>query len=174
MIKICVICGKEFQPTKRNQDNAVCCSQPCNMKKWRREHPEHNRRLKIERNRRRGVHAFGSKEHREMMSRIQSTKIGVKHPNWKGGYENHLMHTKIRLARKRSNGGSFTIDQWNELVKMAEGKCVACGIKGKLTIDHIIPISKGGDSFITNIQPLCGPCNIRKRDKIINHLVCQL
>ena len=36
----------------------------------------------------------------------------------------------------------------------------------KLTEDHIIPLSKGGNNKIENIQPLCGVCNCKKYNKI--------
>lgn len=37
----------------------------------------------------------------------------------------------------------------------------------KITIDHIYPKSKGGSNTIDNYQPMCGPCNGRKSDKIV-------
>lgn len=33
-------------------------------------------------------------------------------------------------------------------------------------LDHIIPLSKGGPSTLTNLQLLCPPCNMAKGDKI--------
>lgn len=68
-------------------------------------------------------------------------------------------------------------------------KCVACGAEGKhliesadkksgalhvdlytadlelMTVDHIIPKSKGGKNHITNYQPMCFTCNAAKGNK---------
>jgi len=35
--------------------------------------------------------------------------------------------------------------------------------------DHVLPVSKGGTSYISNIQPLCQPCNSGKKDKHIDY-----
>ena len=48
-------------------------------------------------------------------------------------------------------------------VRMAE--CLCCNRRRKLTADHVIPVSKGGTSYISNIQPLCQPCNSSKGTK---------
>ncbi len=59
-------------------------------------------------------------------------------------------------------------------------KCQICGIElithnafgieipdlEKLSVDHIIPISKGGSNDPANLQCACRPCNFKKSDKI--------
>lgn len=45
-------------------------------------------------------------------------------------------------------------------------KCLHCGTIENLTLDHIIPLSKGGSGKIDNLQTLCQPCNLKKADKI--------
>lgn len=72
-------------------------------------------------------------------------------------------------ARKESNGGSFTAEEWKELCAEYGFCCVCCGECKPLTVDHIVPVSKGGSSDISNIQPLCKSCNSSKRDKTIDY-----
>lgn len=45
-------------------------------------------------------------------------------------------------------------------------KCKLCGSDTNLSIDHIIPISKGGKTEINNLQTLCISCNKKKANKI--------
>ena len=49
-------------------------------------------------------------------------------------------------------------------------RCVICGASAnegaRLHVDHIIPISKGGKSDISNLRTLCERCNLGKSNKI--------
>jgi len=72
-------------------------------------------------------------------------------------------HHMTRRARKAQNG-VFEVSK-KELHKLMNSPCVACGSTGRITIDHIIPIARGGAHSIGNLQPLCKSCNSSKVDK---------
>ena len=55
--------------------------------------------------------------------------------------------------RKITRRAVFARDDWT---------CQYCGARSNLTVDHVIPRSKGGDSSWDNIVASCAPCNRRK------------
>ena len=77
-----------------------------------------------------------------------------------------------RNIRKKGNGGSHTIADWENLKVQYNWTCPCCHKvepEIKLTEDHIIAITKGGSDNIENIQPLCHSCNSSKQTKIIKY-----
>ena len=55
-----------------------------------------------------------------------------------------------------------------EVFKRDSFKCQYCGKSAPdvvLEVDHIIPVSKGGDNDISNLITACFDCNRGKRDK---------
>lgn len=74
---------------------------------------------------------------------------------------------KTRYARKRTNGGSFSAEEWLRLCEAFGNVCVSCEQQKPLAADHIIPVHHGGLSDISNIQPLCRECNSRKGHRLI-------
>lgn len=61
--------------------------------------------------------------------------------------------------RKITRRAVFARDDWT---------CQYCGSRGNLTVDHVIPRSKGGGSTWDNIVASCAPCNRRKGDSLPN------
>ncbi len=45
-------------------------------------------------------------------------------------------------------------------------RCQSCGAESHLCIDHVIPVSRGGDSSDDNLQVLCHSCNTKKGNKL--------
>ena len=77
-----------------------------------------------------------------------------------------------RWNKLRGAVGEHCLEEWISLKKRFNFTCPACGLiepKVKLTEDHIVPISKGGNNFIDNIQPLCRSCNSKKYTKILTY-----
>jgi 5-methylcytosine-specific restriction endonuclease McrA len=61
-------------------------------------------------------------------------------------------------ARRITRRAVFARDRWT---------CQYCGtVRSTLTVDHVIPRSKGGASSWDNIVASCAPCNRRKGDRL--------
>src|SRR5215217_3550532 len=61
------------------------------------------------------------------------------------------------IQRKISRRALFARDGW---------RCVYCGTSGgRLTLDHVVPRSRGGESVWENVVTACAPCNLRKGDR---------
>lgn len=66
----------------------------------------------------------------------------------------------------------FAPEEKDFILSKSHGRCCHCGKKisvGKdFTVEHIIPLSKGGTNNIENIVALCKTCNDAKSDKVIH------
>jgi hypothetical protein len=147
--------------------------------RWKKENPqkaqERNRRYRekhlkqcqeVDRKRTRRWHKNHRKESIE-----QRKRWAARYPDKVRA--NHKIDKQRRRARKRGNGGSFTLKEWLDLKIKYNNVCLCCGLseeqlkplRRKLVPDHVVPLSKGGNNSIDNIQPLChgaGGCNNKK------------
>ena len=53
-----------------------------------------------------------------------------------------------------------------EVWRRDDGQCVKCESRENLHIDHIIPLSQGGATIVSNLQVLCQSCNLSKGARI--------
>jgi 5-methylcytosine-specific restriction endonuclease McrA len=129
-------------------------------RKWRMENPE---KSKASRNRWKHAHPEKTLEYDRRRRLVSPEKIRENSRKWR---KKNKYYIKAAIAKRRTMktkaGGSFTSAEWNALCKKYKNKCLRCKKRRKLTADHVMPVSKGGTSNISNIQPLCGPCNSKK------------
>ncbi len=62
--------------------------------------------------------------------------------------------------------------QWEkeEALKSCSGRCACCGARltmDTLTMEHVVPISRGGENVMDNLVVLCSSCNRWKSDKFM-------
>ena len=70
----------------------------------------------------------------------------------------HYVRVPRAVQRKISRRALFARDGW---------RCVYCGTTGgRLTLDHVVPRSRGGDSVWENVVTSCAPCNLRKGNRL--------
>lgn len=72
---------------------------------------------------------------------------------------------KKHIAKEREKARKLKKSQW-WLDRLNQGLCHYCGKKfppDELTMDHIVPVARGGTSTPGNIVPSCKPCNASKR-----------
>lgn len=62
----------------------------------------------------------------------------------------------------------FQFEDWFLILEVFGHRCAYC-LRGdvKLTMDHVIPISKGGEHTSDNIIPACTSCNSKKNNRLI-------
>jgi 5-methylcytosine-specific restriction endonuclease McrA len=78
----------------------------------------------------------------------------------------HYVRVPRAIQRKISRRALFARDGW---------RCVYCGTTGgRLTLDHVVPRSKGGESVWENVVTACAPCNLRKGDRSLDQAGMEL
>jgi HNH endonuclease len=103
-----------------------------------------------------------------------------KHDSYERNKEKHQIKTRIyrqnhpemaymlqeqRRARKLNAPlNDLTKQQWQEIQVVHDYRCVYCHRKStRLTMDHIIPLSRAGSHTASNIVPACISCNSKKQ-----------
>lgn len=72
--------------------------------------------------------------------------------------EPELVVTRIAISEKLRN----------DVFERDGNKCLKCGSISDLSVDHIIPFSRGGQTQYDNLQTLCMTCNRKKKASIID------
>lgn len=85
--------------------------------------------------------------------------------------KNKEKYRPSKNARQRVRNKILTGNQYlilnKELRKIYSSPCFKCGSTENQSLDHIIPISRGGNHSVGNIMTLCFSCNASKNAKLL-------
>ena len=167
----CLVCGKPIEA--KGGHYRKYCSMACNgVRKrvdgalWR--NPEHikayMRRYELEHKEELNAKARERVKANPEIYRAIKRRWDKAHPD-----------VKAMLNYKRyeiKSEGKVTGEDWKYIKEKYDYQCPRCLKREpeiKLSIDHIIPLSKGGKHTKDNIQPLCRRCNCSKNAKTVRY-----
>lgn len=175
--RVCLTCEKVFYPRLaqiKNGGGKYCCNAcAAPTRGTGRTQEAHEKRAEVMRQlRERGL--------------IKYVK-GAEHPLWKGGKAAYLLRTREKRNAKRrlylrknaERAREWTKKRLGRMIKplpkgtvkkigsLQRWKCAVCGacISGNYHVDHVVPLSKGGEHDPKNLQLLCPTCNLNKSSK---------
>ena len=96
---------------------------------------------------------------------------------WKKRHPEKVLvaNSKRRAIKLGTKINDFTEYHWELLKVMYYNSCYYCGdVPEKLTQDHMIPLSRGGDHTFSNIVPACSFCNSKKGSKTAEEFICNV
>lgn len=132
------------------------------MREWRLKNPE-----KVKENDRRyrqnnpeAAYASQLKWRLNNQEHLRELHQSYAKKNWESRYANKHRH------QARSRGREVDLVLRKEIKRMYHSPCVYCGAKERITLDHLIPLSRGGNHTIGNLAPACRSCNARKGTKL--------
>ena len=84
------------------------------------------------------------------------------------------MSRRGKYAGNRGQGSKWISKKKRAAIYARDAGCVWCGNKFDLTIDHLIPRSRGGSNCASNLVTSCMPCNRNRADKPLAEWVYDL
>jgi len=70
--------------------------------------------------------------------------------------------TRVSMSSLSSKGSTSKWRRIREQIIRRDGCCQMCGTEERLSVDHIVPRTLGGDDNPSNLQVLCSSCNSSK------------
>lgn len=185
VVKICGTCRKPLPPENFYQlksrpghlsSRCKACAKETAMA-WQAAHPErvkasgdryresHPRQKKIRNKLAPGeagrAYYERNKEEVKLKAKLSKAKMKLELPE-RFRALTAISNNRTRAKRKGLRS-DFVIEDWDQLICVFDGKCAWCGgVPRFLDLDHILPISAGGEDVAGNIVPICRPCNAQK------------
>lgn len=137
----CKKCGAEMRKRRINSDLCVSCFPPVKKSDYRCE-------------------KCGAKMRKR---RVDSNLCTSCFPN--PNFLESIKNTLHRRRERQKSDNPLTSQQWRDIQASYSHKCAYCGNGGKMTIEHVIPLAKGGTHTAENVVPACLDCN-RKKNRL--------
>ena len=165
-MKTCQRCGKEYQPTGTYQKFCADCRDVAGKEAVAQYAQIHKKELSAYSLKwyyaHHRCHDQWIAAHRD---KVRATKAAYekRHP------EKRQLITIKHRALKRGNtpvDEVLTFSQWQQVLDSYGHRCAYCGVKSDhLTVDHVIPVARGGQDTMANVVPACQHCNCSKGAK---------
>lgn len=166
MEKICTKCKAEkplddFHTAKHHKDGRRSACKECGnavSRKWMEANSDRFR------------------EYKAQWVKANPDKVKAQAVNW---HKNHPGRTAERVARRRAlrlayEGSHYTARDVIMLMESQAGLCSYCGVVlGGYHVDHVVPLSRGGDNSADNIVLACQSCNLSKHNRLLGYEWCQ-
>lgn len=83
--------------------------------------------------------------------------------------QQNYLYNRWRRGAARAKAAESSVFGVNDkdMRRLVHSACVLCGETNDITLDHIIPISRGGSHGVGNLQPMCFWCNDNKGDELM-------
>lgn len=81
-----------------------------------------------------------------------------------------IIGEKLRRWQRDSSALGLTLASRYELLHEWQSRkvvCLYCGMHAADTVDHIVPLARGGSNFSSNLAPACRSCNSSKGTKLL-------
>lgn len=148
-VKTCAYCGKEYYNWTRKK----YCSKECASAAMRGIplSPEHCRKLS---------------EGRKASPKCHGENLY----NWKGGNATYHDRMKLHNKRRRTRQKVHLDATYLELLrKFQRNRCFYCDcdMGEHASLEHLTPVSRGGDNHLWNLVYACKSCNSKKHDSTL-------
>jgi 5-methylcytosine-specific restriction endonuclease McrA len=184
MEKTCIDCGlskplSQYTVNKAKKDGSSSFCKDCSAIRRKRHLDNSREAYNARRRATRGKYKEKEKAYRKAYNKLNKDRIRQRdkerylktleyqkerQKSYNKAHPDHLRNVAARRRARVFNSGVCKVTD-KDLLKITSSCCVTCGSLKDITVDHIIPLYRGGRHAIGNLQPLCKSCNSKKNTK---------
>jgi 5-methylcytosine-specific restriction endonuclease McrA len=108
---------------------------------------------------------LATKRHRKTVKAKKTKNAWQRQDRKKNPYPYRIRELSVKI-RNRGNFRKPEYEEFKKMLKALPKFCVVCESTEDLTLDHVIPLTKGGEGFDpANLTTLCRSCNSSKGNR---------